>query len=163
VKVETHKPDDPEFARYIGGTAARVSIPADALPPPPYSPRFGDYVAGRVDAPAEEREPMAERATEDEVVTLPDGRQVQIKAKGAPVNEKLAERERDLVQRSINHDENADPLREIRPDGETRAVGTGVRDEATVRPLTGEADVREASPTELAKTSTKAGARGAKK
>src|SRR4051812_1405589 len=108
--VKTYSPDDPEFAAYIAGSQARAVIPEDR-PPAPYHPTFGDYVNGKTGhAPsAEERYAMTTKiAKEDEVMTLPDGRQIQIQAKGAPVVEELAERERDLVQASIdNH--TADP------------------------------------------------------
>lgn len=65
-----------------------------------------------------------EIAKKDEVMTLPDGRQIQIQSKGAPVVTELAERERQLVQDTIdNHKEGVDHLTVIQPDPKTKALG----------------------------------------
>jgi hypothetical protein len=142
MEVRSYKPDDPELTKHIADSRARpLADNSRPLPPAPYSPIFGDYIAGKTDK-AEEIKVMAERAEADEVETLPDGRQIQIKAKGAPVNEKLVERERELVESTRKQMETTDPLREIEPDAGTHALGTGVR-EATVRPLTGSRTVSE--------------------
>ncbi len=66
---------------------------------------------------------MAELATKDEVVTLPDGRQVQIQAKGFPVVTELAERERALAERA-NEEAIIQPFEEIGVD--TDVVGLGL-------------------------------------
>ena len=129
--VKTFKPDDPELAAHLAAVPTRAAD-AGARLPPPYSPGFGDYIAGRLDAPPENIMAEVKRATKDEVVDLPDGRQIQIQAKGAPVvDEKAAERERELARRATEAAE-ADPLREIQPEGVTVAVTTKalVKDEA---------------------------------
>ena len=63
------------------------------------------------------------RAKKDEVMTLPDGRQIQIQAAGAPVVEELAERERALAQQTIDAAENVDHFHEIQPDPGTHVLG----------------------------------------
>ncbi|HEX7313295.1 MAG TPA: hypothetical protein VF297_05215 [Pyrinomonadaceae bacterium] len=83
---------------------------------------------------------MAEvkRATKEEVVALPDGRLIQIQAKGAPVvDEHLAERERQMAERAKEIAE-ADPLEEIQPDEGTHALFTGTVPTTKSRPLTTE-------------------------
>ncbi len=64
-------------------------------------------------------------AEQDEVVTLPDGRQIQIQAKGKPVVEELAELERERLAKAAEHETEVDHLREIQPDPGTRALGVG--------------------------------------
>jgi hypothetical protein len=122
MKVGTFKPDDPALAQLVAKSAQRVSVPAENRPPAPYHPSFGDYVAGKLDSITEEKT-MAERGKKDEVVTLPDGRQIQIQAKGAPVVEALADRERELAQSAIDAEKDVDHLREIQPDPGTKALG----------------------------------------
>lgn len=133
---KTYRPDDPELARHVKASAGRgASEYAGTQLPAPYSPRFGDYIAGKLDAPPEKTMAEVERAKKDEVVTLPDGRQIQIQAKGAPlVDEKLAERERELAERS-KEAADVDHLLEIQPDEGTRALSTGTVPQTKVRPL----------------------------
>lgn len=121
--ARSYKPDDPEFATFIAANASRSSAEAGTPRLSNYDPRFGQYIAGELDKPTEKIMAEQKRATNDEVVTLPDGRQIQIQAEGAPVDEELAKRERELLEASIERERDADPLREIQPDTVTRAVG----------------------------------------
>jgi hypothetical protein len=122
--ARSYKPDDPEFAAFIAANVNRPTAEPGAILRRNFDPRFGQYIAGELDKPTEKIMAEITRATEDEVVNLPDGRQIQIQAKGAPVDEKLAKRERELLERSIEREKDADPLREIQPEAGTRAIGT---------------------------------------
>lgn len=103
--MTTFRMDDPDFARYLRGRMQRDSGHESV----------------------EEKQDMAERATEDEVITLEDGRRIQIQAKGAPVNKELADRERELVNRSVKAAKDVDHFAEIQPDDETKALGSNVK------------------------------------
>jgi hypothetical protein len=119
VDVRTFRLDDPALAEHLAARAAARHVE----PTRPAAREFSNYITGEM--PATENTMVDEkRATKDEVVELPDGRQIQIQAKGAPVvDEKLAERERDLAKRTADAAE-VDHLREIQPVGETKAIGT---------------------------------------
>lgn len=140
MSVKVYRPDDPEFATHVRASAARgVAENAGTPLPAPFSPEFGDYIAGRVEPAPEKTMAEVKRATKDEVVELPDGRQIQIQAKGAPVvDETLAERERELVRRAAEAVD-ADPLREIQADEGTHALSTGAVPSTKVKPLGPEA------------------------
>ena len=132
--MKTYRPDDPELAKHLASIARGASEPAGTPLPSNFSPKFGDYIAGRLDAP-QETVMTQKRAKEDEVVTLPDGRQIQIQAAGAPiVDEKIAERERELAQSAIDAAD-ADHLLEIQPEGKTKAITTASVPETKSRPL----------------------------
>jgi hypothetical protein len=135
VNVKTYRPDDPEFARHVAASARRVTEESRPTLRPNFDPRFGAYIAGRLDNPPEKTMAEVKRATKDEIVKLPDGRQIQIQAKGAPVvDENLAERERQLAERAKESAE-VDHLAEIQPEEGTHALSTGTVPTTRSRPL----------------------------
>jgi hypothetical protein len=140
MKVSTYRPDDPELAQHVRASAVRGVEAAPKRPlPQSYDPRFGEYIAGKLDTPPETIMVEVKRATKEEVVELPDGRQIQIQAKDAPVvDEKLAERERELAQRATEAAQ-VDHLSEIQPEEGARALATGTVPNTKVRPLGPEA------------------------
>lgn len=138
MNVKTYRPDDPAFARHVGASVRRVVEEGGSMLRPNFDPRFGEYIAGKLDPPTENKMAEVKRATKDEVVKLPDGRQIQIQARGAPVvDESLAERERQLAERARESAE-VDHLAEIQPDEDARALSTGTAPLTKSRPLSPE-------------------------